>query len=429
MNRKKRYKRILSWILCFTLIFTVFYSYYYVQMMIPEKIRIVAKQSGSINFRLPIGGTLYSSDKQVVLSNQQKMPTDKINITLDEPFSISSQNTGIYELGVKLFGFWSLRDISVEVVDSSYIIPCGIPVGIYLKSDGVMVIGTTSVTDIDGVDWEPAKDIVKSGDYIVAFNGETVNSKEDLLSAIESNGNNDIILSIRRDSDVFDVRVIPVNTGNNEYKLGIWVRDDTQGIGTLTYIDKDGGFGALGHGISDTDIGEVVQVSEGTLYQSDIHSIVKGSFGNPGSLSGIIKYGEKYIYGEIYKNSSQGIFGVANEKLLSEIESQPIAIGYKQDIKKDTAYIRCSVNGECKNYEIKILDVNTANNNHNKGIILQVTDEELLELTGGIVQGMSGSPIIQDDKLIGAVTHVFIQDSTKGYGIFIEDMISTQKQK
>ena len=183
-----------------------------------------------------------------------------------------------------------------------------------------------------------------------------------------------------------EVRMNPVKTQDGMYKLGAWVRDDTQGIGTITYVEENGQFGALGHGISDMDTGKVVEIENGSLYETEILGIEKGAVGEPGVMAGVIYYG-------------------------------------RQDIQKGPAWIRSDVSGKLRDYEIEIQKVEYNPIQKNKSIVLRVTDEELLRITGGIVQGMSGSPIIQNDKLVGAVTHVFVNDPTRGYGIFIEDML------
>ena len=191
----------------------------------------------------------------------------------------------------------------------------------------------------------------------------------------------------------------------------------------MTYISTNGEFGALGHGISDSDTGMLVQTSGGELYDTEIMGIEKGTFGKPGVMSGVIYYGNQSRLGTIEANTNQGIFGIVNDRFRNRVESEAIPVGYRQDVKKGKAYIRSSISGEVKDYEIEIQKVDYSTARKNKDMIIKVTDPELLALTGGIVQGMSGSPIIQDGKLIGAVTHVFIQDSTKGYGIFIENML------
>ena len=207
------------------------------------------------------------------------------------------------------------------------------------------------------------------------------------------------------------------------FKLGAWVRDDTQGIGTVTYVDMNGSFGALGHGISDSDTGKLVDIRGGELYDTQIMGIEKGTSGKPGVMSGVIYYGKGTKLGEVTANTEEGIFGTVNRRFLERFQSEAIPVGFRQDVHKGQAFIRSDVSGEMRDYEIEIQKVDHTSLQKNKGMVIRVVDEELLKLTGGIVQGMSGSPIIQDGKLIGAVTHVFIQDSTKGYGIFIENML------
>ena len=256
---------------------------------------------------------------------------------------------------------------------------------------------------------EPADGVLKSGDYIEAINGIPALDKRDMIEAVNDAGTRPLTLNIRRDGEEMKVEMTPVQTLDGDYKLGLWIRDDTQGIGTMTYLCTNGDFGALGHGISDSDTGLLVQSSGGEVYDTEIMGIDKGTFGKPGVMSGVIYYGPGSALGDILRN---------------RIKSDAVPVGYRQDVKKGAAYIRSSVSGEVKDYRIEIQKVDYSTAHKSKDMIIKVTDPELLALTGGIVQGMSGSPIIQDGKLIGAVTHVFIQDSTRGYGIFIENMLS-----
>ena len=344
-------------------------------------------------------------------------------LQLNQPFSIYSEQEGTYRLSLKLFGIWKLKDIEVDVSDVQYAVPCGLPVGIYMKSDGLMVIGTGRVTAQTGEVMDPADGILRSGDYIEAINGMPATDKKDMIRAVKEAGNMALTLSVRREGETMDVQMTPVQTQEGDYKLGLWIRDDTQGIGTMTYVCANGAFGALGHGISDGDTGLLVQTSGGELYDTEILGVEKGSFGKPGVMSGVIYYGNQSRLGSVEANTDQGIFGTANPRFLSRVKNPAIPIGYRQDVKKGRACIRSSVSGELKDYEIEIQKIDHSSNRHNKDMVIRVTDPELLSLTGGIVQGMSGSPIIQNGKLIGAVTHVFIQDSTRGYGILVENML------
>ena len=248
--------------------------------------------------------------------------------------------------------------------------------------------------------------------------------KNDLVDAVSASDGKTLALGIRRDGRRIEVDMTPVLAEDGSYKLGAWVRDDTQGIGTMTYVDMNGNFGALGHGISDSDTGELVDIEGGELYETQILGIEKGQTGKPGVMSGVIYYGKGTKLGEVKENTAEGIYGTVNNHFLDSIKTDAIPVGFRQDTHKGTAYIRSNVSGEVKDYEIEIQKVDYGSIQKNKGLVLRVVDEELLNLTSGIVQGMSGSPIIQDGKLIGAVTHVFINDPTRGYGIFAENMIS-----
>jgi stage IV sporulation protein B len=192
----------------------------------------------------------------------------------------------------------------------------------------------------------------------------------------------------------------------------------------MTYEDTDNTFGALGHGINDVDTSLLMNLEEGTLYKTEIVGITRGTNGSPGELTGYIEYDTDNVIGEITENTTEGIFGVCDEEKVENAGIDPIPIALKQEIELGSAQIICSVTGEPEFYDVEITEINLDHENINRGIVIQVTDEKLLTLTGGIIQGMSGSPIIQNGKLVGAVTHVLVQDSTRGYGIFIEEMLT-----
>lgn len=415
--------RCLLWMVSFCLLGAAGFSYYYVEHVIPDRINIIRNREELVRFALPLSATLQSESEEVVLGNSSNIPRDQISIVRDQAFSLYGKSEGSYLLSLELLGLIRLKEIQVEVVNTQYAIPCGAPVGIYLKSDGIMVIGTGEIPDLNGSLIEPAAGILKSGDYIESINGKVLETKEELAEAVSRLEGREALLTVRRNEEILNVTLQPVTARDGSQKLGVWVRSDTQGIGTMTYLDLNGQFGALGHGISDSDTGEVVQIANGSLYDTEIVGIEKGSMGNPGVMSGVIYYGPGSLLGEIDTNSEVGIFGAANERFRQSVQLQPMPIGYRQDVKKGPALIRSGISGEIRDYQIEILKVDYSTSHQNKSLVIQVTDPELLALTGGIVQGMSGSPIIQNEKLIGAVTHVFIQDSAKGYGIFIENML------
>ena len=223
---------------------------------------------------------------------------------------------------------------------------------------------------------------------------------------------------------MMDVKISPVEYAPSQYRLGIWVRDNVQGLGTVTFLTDKSRFGALGHGIHDTDTNVLMSISDGTVYRTSIQDIIRGTDGAPGSMEGIIVYNNYNVLGTIDKNTEAGIYG-SIEQIDELFEEQiPIETAAKEEIVTGPATIRCYIENELKEYEIQVTDIDMSGSEINKGLVIRVTDPELLEKTGGIIQGMSGSPIIQNGKLIGAVTHVFVQDSTMGYGIFIENMMS-----
>lgn len=311
----------------------------------------------------------------------------------------------------------------MEEIENDYLIPGGMPVGIYLETDGVMVVGTEKIKCESGIYMEPAKNLVKNGDYIVGINEEKVEDKNEVLEVLSNLSKKNVILHLRRNEEYIDVSVSTVTDEGGKEKLGIWIKDDAQGLGTVTFLTANSEFGALGHGIIDTSTNQVIEITEGTLYETSIQNIVKGKDGFPGGMEGIIVYNKYNVIGTISQNTAEGIYGKIDkiDRIFESQKAYPAAS--KEEIEIGKAAIRCTVDGKIDDYEIMIKKVNFDMREKNKGIEIQVTDEELLKLTGGIVQGMSGSPILQNGKIVGAVTHVFVQDSTRGYGIFIENML------
>ena len=419
----KYFYRILILVFWAGLVFTAGYGWYYAEHQIPEHFSVAEGEETSFSLDLPLYTTLLSESEEVILKGDSGIPQDEIRIRPDQEFSLYARKDGNFRLGLKLFGTIPFKEISVNVEDACYAVPCGMPVGIYLKSRGVMVIGTGKVTDENGSEAEPAYGILQSGDYIEAINGEPLSDKEALITSLNRMGESEALLRVRRGGRELELSVDTVKTADGSRKLGAWVRDDTQGSGTMTYLKPDGGFGALGHGISDSDTGRVVEIENGALYETEILGIEKGSAGNPGVMAGVIYYGPGSRLGSVAQNTDCGIFGTAGQAFCDAVGQQTMEVGHRQDVKRGKAWIRSCVSGEACDYEIEIQRVDYSPAKENKSLVFQVTDERLLRLTGGIVQGMSGSPILQNGKLVGAVTHVFVQDSTRGYGIFVEDML------
>lgn len=388
MIRKGRRSRVLILVFWISLIFVAVFSWVYINFAVPDHLNLVVSEEEIFDFTLPPGVTFESEYEEVVLGNTSNIPEGQVRIQAAEPVSMYGTAEGSYRIGLKLFGVINMKDIQVDVVGDMYAVPCGMPVGIYLKSDGIMVIGTGEIVNEAGNVVEPAFGILKSGDYIEKVNGEVVEDKNDLIEAVNTCNGDEVHLEVRRDGELMKIDLDPVLAEDGSYKLGAWVRDDTQGIGTVTYVDLNGSFGALGHGISDSDTGRLVDVKGGELYETEILGIQKGETGNPGVMSGVIYYGDGTKLGDVTVNSNEGIFGTVNEKFLKDVESEAIPIGFRQDVKKGNAVIRSSVSGEVKDYDVEIQRVDHAALQKNKGMTIKVVDEELLELTGGIVQGM-----------------------------------------
>lgn len=376
---------------------------------IPEQIYITAGETVSYDFDVPVSIVLKEESAEVFES-------------LTDPIMRSTRPA--YTVTCKLFGLFPVKDVEVMLVDRQQVYASGMPIGIYVKTEGILVLGTAKVSDGNGRERQPAQNLVKSGDYIVSLNGEPVYEKEDLIEKIDAYGENREILGLRRNDEYIEVSLMPVETSQGRHLLGIWVRDDLAGVGTLTYYQEDGNFGALGHAVSDGDTGTRMDLSEGWIYEADIIGIKKGENGTPGELSGMIDYSPDYCLGSITENTPLGIRGILQQDSAMRVGGKVYGVCYKQDIRIGTAYILSEVSGELRSYEIEIESLDFSGHEENKGILFRVTDPDLLGLTGGIVQGMSGSPIIQDERIIGAVTHVFVSDASMGYGIFIEKMLN-----
>lgn len=332
-------------------------------------------------------------------------------------------STSQYTLNVKLFGLIPFKTTEVSVINNTKVLPVGKPIGIYVKTDGILVLATGEFKGIDGEIKAPAGDLLEAGDYILKYNGKDIEKKSVLMENIGESGGEPIILTIQRKEQIFDLKVEPKKNEQGEYKLGIWIRDNAQGVGTMTFVDSENRFGALGHGINDMDTGTLMKLKGGKLYRTEIIAVKKGERGNPGEMTGLIAYSEKNQIGEIISNSQQGIFGVVTEQFQEEIDGTYLDIALKQEVELGPAQVLCCVDDTSRYYDVEIKTLHMNHDNINRGIELEITDQELLSKTGGIVQGMSGSPILQNGKIIGAVTHVLVNDSTKGYGIFIEEML------
>ena len=424
MRRLRTYRKWLLVAFVVNLLVIAGVGYYYFEKTIPDEIRILVGEEEDFSFFLPLEADFLEENTGVLYVNQEPLTADEISLDFSNPFTLRGEKIASYAAELKLFGFLKLKQVAIDVVDKESVIPGGNAIGIYVKTDGVLVLGTGEIIGKDGIVHEPSKNCLKSGDYLFSVNGTALEDKTDLIEYMKNVQGEALIFGVRRNEEELNVKIVPVEAADGGYKIGAWVRDDTQGIGTLTFVTQQGEFGALGHGITDVDTGLLMDVADGDIYFAEIIRIVKGKAGSPGELTGIITQTENKRIGNVQINTGQGIFGTVKMENGSPcVSGKCMEIGLKQEVKTGPATILCEVNGCVESYEIEICRVDYSNSNHAKGLVIQITDKKLIELTGGIVQGMSGSPIIQNGKLIGAVTHVFIKDSTKGYGTFIENML------
>jgi len=386
----------------------------------PNEINLTENIKHSLSFNSPFSATIEADAINVLKVNDQ--PVDgNINITLSDPLTIESSQACTAQMTLNAFGM-PLKRVTLDILPEIEVVPCGLTVGVEIRTDGVMVLGTGSVKTNDGEAQNPSEGKLVSGDLILDVNGEPLNGKNDLKDAVEKS-QSELELKIRRDNTLMTTTVSPVKSEeDNLNKIGVWVRDATRGIGTITYYNPvSQKFGALGHGILDVDTKKLMTVKDGTIMEAQITDIKKGDKGSPGELVGVLH--SDVTLGNIKINTPYGIYGSMDLMGVNKLTAQKMPIALQDQVHEGPAVIYSNVDSEIKQYDVYIENVNRFSNDETKGMVLRITDPALLRKTNGIVQGMSGSPIIQDGRIIGAVTHVFVQDPTKGYGIFIENML------
>lgn len=377
-------------ILIFFLLFILFYTCNINN--IPESIVLLKNEKISIN---TLYGIEFKEENYVNTSTSSlgESSIKKVNVTLG---------------GIKV------KQVNVTILPEVEVIPIGKIVGLKLYTSGILVVGINEniLNESD----------IKEGDAIISINNEKVESIENIKSIVEKSNGEDLLVKYIRDNDEILVSTIsPVKTEDNSYKLGLWVKEGATGVGTISFYNPEtNDFAALGHGVYDKDTGELLKIEEGSLLNSKVISISKGEYGMPGEIKGALIEDDKL--GDIEKNTEFGIYGSLNINNISS--NDKIKVASRSEIKKGLAYILCSIDGnEPKEYEIEIEDINIENNINNRSMKIRITDEELIEKTGGIICGMSGCPIIQNGKLIGVVTNVLVNNSEVGYGVFADLML------
>lgn len=369
----------------------------------------------------------YLPDSYKVTSTCSANIKNYLNISADESATIrpvlKENDLQTYDAKVLFMNMIPIKKVNIQKIKDVYVVPGGSTFGVKLFTKGVIIVGISDVkTKSDGV-VNPAKQAgLQKGDIILNVNQNEVNSNEELIKVVEESGGDDLFAEVIRNGMKYETSIKPArNETDGAYKLGIWVRDSSAGIGTVTFWDeKTKTFGGLGHGICDIDTGELLPLSHGDIIKVNINGISKGMRGNPGELKAYFIEGEPI--GTLTENTYSGIYGKFNSAPSS---NEHIPVAMKQQAKQGKAQILTTVFGSTPEYyDIDIVHINYNEEAMSKNMIIKITDERLLGETGGIIQGMSGSPIIQNGMLIGAITHVFVNDPQRGYAIFAENMIA-----
>ncbi len=391
-------------------------------------LRILEGEQYSVNIASPLSIHV-RGDKDGVLSlNGVPVSSRASKVSLRHPLLLSGQGSGSVNLQFKLFGIIPLREMTVNVLPEKKLMPGGHSIGVKLHSEGVLVVGHHLVQS-DGKAQSPAREAgIEVGDLIVAIDGIRLldaNQVAELVNRQETAGKS-VLFELRRRGQQVAREVRPqLCQETGRFRIGLYVRDSAAGVGTLTFYDPASMiFGALGHVIADADTNQAIEVRDGQVVKANIVNIRAARRGSPGEKTGVFQE-ERDLLGEIRKNSPFGIFGTLSR--ISEPAgsyNRPMPIGLMSQVVPGPAEILTVIEGEnIERFDIEVQRVYQQTRPADKGMIIRITDERLLENTGGIVQGMSGSPIIQNGRLVGAVTHVFVNDPTRGYGLFIEWMI------
>lgn len=355
--------------------------------------------------------------------NEQNMFGKFVDASLDKSqVEVGAERPKTGKVTFKLFGLIPIKSVDVQILGDENVYLGGNAVGFSIKTNGVIVVGKNSVMTENGLVSVCDNQNINAGDIITHIDGNAIKDANDIPNHLKSTTDS-VKLTLKRGSKSFDVTLQPQVDTNGNKKIGLWVRDDATGIGTLTYVDsKTLDFGALGHPVTDGETGTKIDIQKGQVYDCSIVGIEKGEKGKPGELKGVF-LSSKNAKGEIEGGNDFGIYGKILEKSGMIDENVVAGVGGRLAVKPGKAQIMSSVSGVREYYDIEIIKASKQKTAKDKSMVFRVTDKRLLELTGGIIQGMSGSPILQNGKLVGAVTHVFVSDPTKGYGIYIDWMM------
>lgn len=386
------------------------YAYVYNIAAIPQS--IILSEGENINFKLALGLELQNSDDYEATWVSSNLNKSKV---------------GNNKVELKLFNSIAVKDINVSVIPTTTVIPVGKAIGMKLYTKGVLVVGMSEIENEEKIKEKPYENSgIEEGDSIIAINNEEINTTDELIQQVNNSNGKSLQIKYLKDDKILETSIVPVKT-KEDYKIGLWVRDAAAGIGTLTFYEPSTNmFMSLGHGIIDIDTEEIVDISRGELVTANILSIIKGEKNKPGEIKGSITKG--VAIGDIYKNTKMGVYGNVKNRQYIDTNYNEMEVAERSEIKTGKATILCQLDsGTPQEYQIEIERIYSNNNTDNKSMLIKITDEELLDKTGGIIQGMSGAPIMQNGKFIGAVTNVLVKDPTKGYAIFGDLLIKQMR--
>ncbi|TYP77854.1 SpoIVB peptidase [Paenibacillus methanolicus] len=391
----------------------------------PNELRLFSGQLKQLDYGMPVHAQV-TVDPSILHVNGSKGRS--LSVDLNKPLSLQTEHSGETTMKLKLFGKIPFKTVKVNVVPDLRVIPGGQTIGVKVKSAGIMIVGHHQVATSKGVKVSPGETAnLQLGDLITHINGKSIHEVKLVADLAEQAGKakKPLQLTVKRGERTFDTKLDPIYDAEDQaWRLGLYIRDSAAGVGTLTFYAPDQGvYGALGHVITDMDTQTPIEVGDGQILQSHVTSINKSQNGEPGEKRAtFVKEGK--VLGNIERNTPFGIFGKMNELPTHSYDSQALPVAFAEEVKEGPAQLLTVVNGQkVERFNVEIVHVTKQASPATKGMVIKITDPRLIEQTGGIVQGMSGSPIIQNGKLIGAVTHVFVNDPTSGYGCFIEWML------
>lgn len=347
-------------------------------------------------------------------------------VPLGKAVAAEADKSGVKKAELKLLGIIPIKIVNIQEVDEPLLVPCGNPFGIKLLTDGVIAVEVSGFETASGYRSPAADAGIKTGDIIKTVNGKKVMSNEDIEKIISESGGKSLSFNLMRDDKNLILNVTPeLCSADGSYRAGLWVRDSSAGIGTVTFYNPETGvFAGLGHPVCDIDTGNILPLSEGEVVDVNVNGVKRGTAGVPGELLG--SFSSLSAIGSLELNCADGLYGIMSSFSAC---NEAVPLGMRQEIETGEAYIYTTVSGnQPKLYKIVIEKIDLHDTKGSKNMIIRVTDKELLEKSGGIVQGMSGSPIIQNGKLVGAVTHVFVNNPAKGYAIFADTMYECSKK-